>query len=139
MAGEQGAPDGLGAALRSLRNRRQLSLEAVATRLGISLSSLAMYERGERMPPLPRLQQLAQFYGVSLDQLLGRSGDDGARRGRADEAGRASGAAAGLASGAAAALEPRLENLPQFLRATGEVSEDLIRQIMALIRLRRGG
>lgn len=111
------APEVLGPALRELRMRRRLSLAAVAGRVGISLSALAMYERGERVPPLPRLQLLADFYGVSLEHLLGSR--------------------TGASNASAAGIVPRLEYLPQFLRETGEVSEETIRQVMALIRMRQ--
>lgn len=129
------APKALGAALRELRNRRRLSLAAVAGRIGISLSALAMYERGERVPPLPRLQVLADFYGISLEHLLGRRAAIGkvAAVGEAPMAGQASIANKASSPG----IEPRLENLPQFLRETGEVSEETIRQVTALIRMRQ--
>jgi transcriptional regulator with XRE-family HTH domain len=38
-------------------------------------SVLGAYERGERSISVPRLQRLAIFYGVPVDQLLPRMGD----------------------------------------------------------------
>ena len=37
---------------------------------------LGAYERGERALSLPRLDRLAQFYRVPVDQLLPRSAND---------------------------------------------------------------
>lgn len=38
-------------------------------------SVLGAYERGERVISVPRLQRLAQFYGVPTDRLLPQQGD----------------------------------------------------------------
>lgn len=62
----------LGKRLRELRKARGLSLEEAGRLLTLSFSTLAMYERAERTPPADKLHQLANFYGVSVDYLLGR-------------------------------------------------------------------
>ncbi len=62
----------LGNRLREERKSRHLSLEEASRLLNVSFSTLAMYERDERTPPTDKLQQLADFYGVSVDYLLGR-------------------------------------------------------------------
>lgn len=61
-----------GERLRRLRKDRGISLEETAHLLHLSFSALAMYERDERTPSADRLQQLADFYGVSTDYLLVR-------------------------------------------------------------------
>ena len=55
-----------------LRKRKGISREAVARVLEISAKSYERYEKNERDPNAPRLVKLADFYGVSLDQLVGR-------------------------------------------------------------------
>lgn len=69
----------LGKRLRELRQQKGLSLEEVGRLLSMSFNAIAMYERGERTPPAHRLQRLADFYGVSVDYLLGRTDDPGPR------------------------------------------------------------
>ena len=62
----------VGERLRAVRKRRRLSLQAVETQSEqeFKASVLGAYERGERAISVPRLQRLARFYGVSVDQLL---------------------------------------------------------------------
>ncbi len=59
--------------LRALRMERGLSQQALATTLGLSKSSVNMYERGEREPGVETLEALADLYQVDLDYLFGKS------------------------------------------------------------------
>ena len=54
--------------LRKLRKEKGLSQIAVQMQTGIS-----KYENGERVPPTETLMQLADFYGVSMDYIMGRT------------------------------------------------------------------
>ena len=67
----------VGARLRAIRGQQRLSLQEVEGRSGeeFKASVLGAYERGERAISVARLQRLARFYGVPVDQLL--PGDDG--------------------------------------------------------------
>jgi transcriptional regulator with XRE-family HTH domain len=67
----------VGARLRAIRGQQRLSLQEVEARSGeeFKASVLGAYERGERAISVARLQRLARFYGVPVDQLL--PGDDG--------------------------------------------------------------
>src|SRR5438045_4713752 len=67
----------VGERLRSVRKQKRLSLQAVeaSSRQEFKASVLGAYERGERAISVPRLQRLARFYRVPVDQLL--PGDDG--------------------------------------------------------------
>lgn len=56
-----------------LRAERHLSQQDLATQLGISKSSVNMYERGEREPNLITLELIADYFNVDLDYLLGNS------------------------------------------------------------------
>lgn len=69
----------VGARLRTIRRQKRLSLQDVeaASNQEFKASVLGAYERGERAISVPRLQRLARFYRVPVDQLLpGGPGDD---------------------------------------------------------------
>ena len=59
--------------LRDLRNERNLSQAQLAKRIGVTSSTIALYETGERLPSLPRLIALSRSFGVTTDYLLGVS------------------------------------------------------------------
>lgn len=63
----------LGDKLRDLRNERNLSQAQLAKRIGVTSSTIALYETGERLPSLPRLIALSRSLGVTTDYLLGVS------------------------------------------------------------------
>lgn len=58
--------------LRFLRTTAKLSQQELANRIGISKSSINMYERGEREPGLETLEIIADFFNVDMDYLMGR-------------------------------------------------------------------
>jgi transcriptional regulator with XRE-family HTH domain len=62
----------VGDRLRSIRRQKRLSLHDVeaTSEQEFKASVLGAYERGERAISVPRLQRLARFYGVSVEQLL---------------------------------------------------------------------
>lgn len=74
----------VGERLRTVRQQQRLSLQAVeaASREEFKASVLGAYERGERAISVPRLQRLARFYHVPVDQLLPRDagGEPGSER-----------------------------------------------------------
>ena len=55
-----------------LRRERNLTLQALHLKTGIALASLSSYERGIYAPSLENLCKLADFSGVTLDELIGR-------------------------------------------------------------------
>jgi transcriptional regulator with XRE-family HTH domain len=67
----------VGTRLRAIRRQKRLSLQDVeaSSNQEFKASVLGAYERGERAISVPRLQRLARFYRVPVDQLL--PGDDG--------------------------------------------------------------
>lgn len=69
----------VGERLRAIRRQKGLSLQDVeaASRQEFKASVLGAYERGERAISVPRLQRLARFYAVPVDQLLPREEGDG--------------------------------------------------------------
>jgi hypothetical protein len=64
----------VGERLRRIRQQKQWSLSDVEANSysEFKASVLGAYERGERAISVPRLERLARFYGVSIDQLLPR-------------------------------------------------------------------
>jgi len=64
----------VGERLPQIRQQKKLSLSEVesATNQEFKASVMGAYERGERMISVPRLERLAHFYGVTVDQLLPR-------------------------------------------------------------------
>lgn len=59
--------------LLSLRQERGLSQKGLVQEMGLALNTYVRYERGEREPTASVLVQIADFYSVSADYLLGRS------------------------------------------------------------------
>lgn len=59
--------------LRQLRTARDLSQMEFSKQIGISKSSVNMYERGEREPGLETLEQIADYFNVDMDYLLGKT------------------------------------------------------------------
>ncbi len=62
----------VGDRLRLIRRQKRLSLQEVEAQSNqeFKASVLGAYERGERAISVPRLQRLARFYRVPVDQLL---------------------------------------------------------------------
>ena len=58
--------------LRLLRQKRGLSQQELAKKLGISNSTVSMYERGERSPDLEMLELIGDFFNVDTDYLIGK-------------------------------------------------------------------
>ena len=64
----------VGDRLRAIRRQKRLSLQDVEEQSEeeFKASVLGAYERGERAISVPRLERLAKFYAVPIDQLLPR-------------------------------------------------------------------
>ena len=58
--------------LIKLRTEQGFSQKEVAKAAGISVLTYQRYEYGQREPQLSTLVALADFYGISLDRLVGR-------------------------------------------------------------------
>ena len=61
--------------IRDLREDRDLKQSAVSAYLMCDQSLYSKYERGERDLPLRMAVLLAEYYGVSLDYLVGLTDD----------------------------------------------------------------
>lgn len=57
--------------LKALRENASLSQRELAAKLGVAPSTIGMWESGQREPDFGTLLQLAEFFNVSVDCLIG--------------------------------------------------------------------
>ena len=61
--------------IRDLREDNNLSQKNIAQYLNIKQNAYSRYETNERNMPLEIIGKLADFYGTSVDYLMGRTND----------------------------------------------------------------
>ena len=61
--------------LRQLRSEKNISTYKLADILHVSRASISNYETGRRTPDYELLVEIANFFNVSIDYLLGRTSD----------------------------------------------------------------
>ena len=59
--------------LKEIRTARGLGQKDVASVIGCSVTVYSRYETGDREPGIDTLIRLADFYNISLDELVGRT------------------------------------------------------------------
>lgn len=59
--------------LKAIRLKRGYTQIFVQMNTGVEQSLISKYESGERIPPTETLMILADFYGTSMDYLMGRT------------------------------------------------------------------
>lgn len=59
--------------LREIRNRQKLSMKSLGNEIGVSESTISLYETGKRQPDNDTLKKLCDYFNVSADYLLGRT------------------------------------------------------------------
>ena len=62
----------IGEIIKELRTERGLSQAALAKEIGVSQKAVDYWERGTNEPKASYIVALAEFFGVSSDELLGR-------------------------------------------------------------------
>ena len=66
--------------LKTMRKQREITQEDLAGFLGVTFQAVSKWERGESYPDITLLPALANFFGVTLDELMGmenlRNGED---------------------------------------------------------------
>ncbi len=62
-----------GERLKNLRQQKKVSQKELAAYLGISVRGYQFYESEVNEPNIKMLVALADFYGVSIDYLVGRT------------------------------------------------------------------
>ena len=60
----------IGAFLKALRRGKALTQEQLAEQLGVSGRTVSRWETGSNMPDLGMLVELAEFYGVSIPEII---------------------------------------------------------------------
>ena len=60
------------ARIRELQFWSGKSAEALSELIGLPPNSIGRYKRGKRMPSLYAIVKIADYFGVSVDYLLGR-------------------------------------------------------------------
>ena len=63
----------IGSNIKRMRLERGLTQEEVAAHLGISFQSISKWERNDGYPDIEMLPSLANYFGISVDELLGVS------------------------------------------------------------------
>lgn len=81
--------------IREIRKKCGLTMKELAERVGVSESAISQYETGRRQPDYETLLKIADYFGVSVDYLLGKEGG--------------------------AAVDPELEELLEALRSRKEM------------------
>lgn len=61
--------------LKQLMESRGLNNKALADAVNITTATLSRYLSGNRTPDLPYVVKLSEFFGVSIDWMLGINGD----------------------------------------------------------------
>ncbi len=61
----------IGKRIVSLRKQNNMTQMELADKMGISFQAVSNWERGNSMPDISKLPELAEIFGVSLDELLG--------------------------------------------------------------------
>ncbi|MDE5984439.1 MAG: helix-turn-helix domain-containing protein [Eubacterium sp.] len=57
--------------IRNLRKEKGLSQEHLAEKLGVTRQTISKWENGAAMPNLKKLTEIADFFNVSMDTILG--------------------------------------------------------------------
>lgn len=61
-----------GEAIKYQRELAGISILELSQKIGTSHQNISRWERGEVMPSIDFCVKLADFYGISLDELIGR-------------------------------------------------------------------
>lgn len=56
--------------LRTLRKRKGMTQRELAADLGVALSTIAMWETANREPDLATIRKLAEYFSVSIEELI---------------------------------------------------------------------
>jgi len=63
----------IGENIKQMRRKLNLTQEEMAAHLGISFQSVSKWERGDGYPDITMLPTLSNYFGISVDELLGMS------------------------------------------------------------------
>ena len=63
--------ENVGLKIAELRKKRNMTQMELADKMGISFQAVSNWERGNSMPDISKLPELAEVFGVTIDELLG--------------------------------------------------------------------
>lgn len=61
-----------GNSMKEIRKSNGLSLKDVEEKTGISNQNISRWEQNKVMPSIEHCEKLADFYGITIDELIGR-------------------------------------------------------------------
>lgn len=67
--------DQIGRRISELRKKQNMTQMGLADKLGISFQAVSSWERGNTMPDIAKLPELAQIFNVTTDDLLGETSE----------------------------------------------------------------
>jgi transcriptional regulator with XRE-family HTH domain len=103
----------LGARIAQLRKEQGMSQQAMADGLGIAQQTYAHYEVGRIRMPVSLLPEIAQMFGVTTDDLLGRKTAAAGKRGPASK------------------LQQQIERLSQLPKAKQKVVIEMLDGVLS--------
>ena len=59
--------------IKELRKQKKITMKKLGNVIGVSESTISLYENGKRQPDNDTLKRLADFFNVSVDYLLDRT------------------------------------------------------------------
>ena len=63
----------IGRKIAELRKAHNMTQFELADALGISFQAVSNWERGASMPDISKLPELAEIFGVTIDEVLGKN------------------------------------------------------------------
>ena len=69
----------IGATLKSHREEKGISQSELARSTGLKQQNISRWEKGIHIPNVMECAILAQFYGISIDYLVGFENEDGSK------------------------------------------------------------
>lgn len=63
-----------GDTIKELRTQQILTQKELAEDLGVSLSMVSLWEKGANFPTVSKLIEIADYFNISIDSLLGTDG-----------------------------------------------------------------
>lgn len=67
----------LGANIQAMRRERGMTQEQLATAMGVTVGAVSKWEKGSCYPDVQLIPELAEFFGTSVDVLLGYGWEQG--------------------------------------------------------------
>ena len=66
----------IGKKIRALRKQRKISQEVLAKHLGVSFQAVSKWEKGDSMPNVSFVPEIASFFGITTDELFSIDNDN---------------------------------------------------------------